>query len=125
MKRVAMCMLLLFCVCAFAQTGMNSSGADKKMSGKKTTMSGCMTEKDGHMMMMNKKHPDGVMMMGSSGMDMKAHTGHMMKVTGTMGMMGDDGKMMMGDDKMKSGKGMMMMQVDSMKMMKGSCDMAK
>jgi hypothetical protein len=121
MKKLTMCMLLLFCVCAFAQTDMNSG--DKNMSGKKTSMTGCMMEKDGHMMMMNKEHPDGVMMMGS--MDMKAHTGHMMKATGTMGMMGDDGKMMMGDDKMKSGKGMIMMQVDSMKMMKSSCDMAK
>jgi hypothetical protein len=95
------CLLLAFCMSASAQTDkMKSSDS---MKGKKSSMTGCVMEKDGHMMMANKEHPDGMMM---SGMDMKDHVGHMMKVTG----------MMMTDD-----KGMMMMNVQSMKMMKGSC----
>ena len=125
MKKLAMFMVMfvLSCTCASAQTSTAKSGSDK-MSHKMNTMTGCMTEKDGHMMMMNKKHPDGVMMMGSDKMDMKAHAGHTMTVTGTMGMMGPDGKMMMMSDKDKMKPGaQMMMQVDSMKMVKNSCAM--
>jgi hypothetical protein len=121
MKKLFMFMFVLSCMCASAQTSKDKSDSDK-MTHKKSAMTGCMMEKDGHMMMMNKMHPDGVMMMGSEKMDMKAHVGHMMKVTGTMGMMGPDGKMMTMSDKDKMKSGEMMMQVDSMKMMKDSCD---
>jgi len=109
-----------------AQTDTSSDSSMKKdhMSGKTMSMTGCIAEKDGKYMMMNKKHPDGVELMTSE--DMKAHVGHKMKVTGTMdkvdAMSGDS---MKSDDKMKHDQmGMMGMKVSSMKMMSEQCDMS-
>jgi hypothetical protein len=92
-------------VVACSMSAMAQTGSDAGM--KKMSMSGCIAEKDGHMMMMNKMHPEGVMLMGSQ--DMKPHVGHMMKVTGMMGPDSKDSKMMD-------------MKVTSMKMMADHCD---
>jgi hypothetical protein len=129
-----MLMLMLACsISAIAQTDMSSDSSMKKdpMSGKSTSMTGCIAEKDGKYMMMSKEHPDGVQLMSSE--DMKAHVGHKMKVTGTMSKMdamsGDAMKSddkMSGDDKMKhDDMSKMGMKVSSMKMMSDQCDMSK
>ena len=124
--------LVLGCsISVFAQTNMSSDSSMKnaQMSGKKMSMSGCIAEKDGKYMIMNKEHPDGVQLMGSQ--DMKPHVGHMVKVTGMMENMdtASGGSMKSGDnmsdDKMKhDGMGMGMMKVSSMKMMFDHCDMS-
>lgn len=129
-----MLMLVLACwMSAIAQTDTSSDSSMKKdnMSGKTMSMTGCVAEKYGKYMMMNKEHPDGVQLMSSE--DMKAHVGHKMKVTGTMdkmdSMSGDSMKSddkMSGDDKMKhDNMGKMGMKVSSMKMMSDQCDMSK
>lgn len=129
-----MLMLVLACsMSAIAQTDTSSDSSMKKdnMSGKTMSMTGCIAEKDGKYVMMNKEHPDGVRLMSSE--DMKAHVGHKVKVTGTMdkmdSMSGDPMKSddkMSGDDKMKhDDMGKMGMKVSSMKMMSDQCDMSK
>jgi len=75
--------------------------------GKMMSMTGCISEKDGKYMMMNKEHPDGVMLMTSE--NMKPHVGHKMKVSGMM----DNSKDHMG------------MKMSSMKMMSTTCDPTK
>ena len=123
-------MLMLACtISAMAQTSMSSDSSmkqDKKM-GKQMTMTGCIAEKDGKYMMMNKSHPDGVQLMSSE--DMKPHVGHEMQATGMMekmsGMSGDSGDSMKSGDKMKDkDMGMMEMKVTGMKMMSEQCDMS-
>ncbi|GAC1516774.1 MAG: hypothetical protein NVS1B11_38100 [Terriglobales bacterium] len=108
-----------------------------KMMGKKMSMQGCIMEKDGKYMMMNKEHPDGVGLMSSE--DLKPHVGHKVKVKGMMEKMDNmsadsmksDDKMktddsMKSDDKMKhDGMGMMEMKVSSMKMISEHCDEPK
>jgi hypothetical protein len=118
---------------AMAQTDTSSDSSMKKdnMSGKTISMTGCIAEKDGKYMMMNKEHPDGVQLISSE--DMKAHVGHKLKVTGTMNnmdaMSGDSMKSddkMSGDDKMThDDMGKMGMKVISTKMMSDQCDMSK
>lgn len=133
-KMNLMLMLVLACsMSAMAQTNMSSDSSMHKdqMSGKKMSMTGCISEKDGKYMMMNKWHPDGVHLMSSE--DLKPHVGHKMKVTGMMekmdAMSGDSmnsADTMSKGDKMKQGKmGMMEMKVSSMKMLSGHCDMPK
>ena len=144
-------LLLAYSMSAMAQTDTASDSSMKKdhMSGKSMSMTGCIAEKDGKYMMMNKEHSDGVQLMSSE--DLKPHVGHKVKVTGMMdkmdAMSGDamksDDKMkkddnmakddsmkkddsMAKDDKMKhDGMGMMGMKVSSMKMMSDQCDMSK
>ncbi|MHB8540390.1 MAG: hypothetical protein ACYDCD_05545 [Candidatus Acidiferrales bacterium] len=129
-----MLMLVLACsMSAMAQTNMSSDSSMHKdqMSGKKMSMTGCISEKDGKYMMMNKRHPDGVHLMSSE--DLKPHVGHKMKVTGMIekmdAMSGDSmnsGDTMSKGEKMKQGKmGMMEMKVSSMKMLSDHCDMPK
>ncbi|MHB8539882.1 MAG: hypothetical protein ACYDCD_02920 [Candidatus Acidiferrales bacterium] len=129
-----MLMLVLACsMSAMAQTNMSSDSSMHKnqTSGKKMSMTGCISEKDGKYMMMNKQHPDGVQLMSSA--DLKPHVGHKVKVTGMMkkmdAMSGDSMKsndQMSKSDKMKQGKmGMMEMKVSSMKMVSDHCDMPK
>ena len=130
-------MLVLACsMSAMAQTNASNDSSMKKahMAGKQMSMTGCISEKDGKYMMMNKKHPNGVHLMSSE--DLKPHVGHKVKVTGMMEKMGDmsgdsmksDDKMSK-DDKMKHGEmgmmGMMGMKVSSMKMMSDHCGMSK
>ena len=126
------CIALAFCMSAFAQTSgagdpQMNNGTMKhsdNMKGKNMSMVGCVSEKDGKYMLMNKKHPDGMELMGSQ--DMKPHVGHKIKVTGMM----ENGSMMNGDmksdansqDKMNGSGGMMAMNVTSMKMMSDHCD---
>ena len=129
-----MLMLVLACtMSAFAQTGMSgdtSMQKSDKMMGKKMSMKGCIMEKDGKYMMMNKEHPDGVGLMSSE--DLKPHVGHKVEVKGMMektemsaGSMNSDDNMK-SDDKMKhEGMGMMEMKVTSMKMMSEHCDESK
>ena len=140
MHKVSGCMLMLVLACsmsAMAQSGMSSDSSMKhdNMSGKSMSMTGCIGEKDGKYMMMDKKHPDGVQLMSSE--DLKPHVGHKVKVTGTMekmDSMSNDSKSndsMKSDDKMKSGSmshedmGMTAMKVTSMKMESDKCDMSK
>lgn len=123
-----MLMLVLACsISAVAQTDTSSDSSMKKdsMSGKSMSMTGCIAEKDGKYMMMNKEHPDGVQLKSSE--DMKPHVGHKVKVTGMMektdAMSGDT---MKSGDKMKhDDTGMMRIKVSSMKMISDQCDMSK
>jgi hypothetical protein len=115
---------------AMAQTGMSSDSSKKKdrMSGKTMSMTGCIAEKDGKYMMMNKQHPDGVQLMSSE--DLKPHVGHKVKVTGMMeSMSGDsmksDDKMAGADNMKHDNMAMMDLKVTSMKMMSEQCDMSK
>lgn len=141
MKTTMKLMLMLVLACSMSSMAQTdtSSGSMKKdnMSGKSMSMTGCIAEKDGKYMMMNKEHPDGVQLMSSE--DLKPHVGHKVKVTGTMNKMdamsGDamksDDNMkkddsMAKDDKMKhDDMGMMGIKVSSMKMMSDQCDMSK
>jgi hypothetical protein len=126
-----MLMLVLACsMSAMAQTGMSSDSSKKKdrMSGKTMSMTGCIAEKDGKYMMMNKQHPDGVQLMSSE--DLKPHVGHKVKVTGMMeSMSGDsmksDDKMAGADNMKHDNMAMMDLKVTSMKMMSEQCDMSK
>ena len=127
-------MLVLACtMSAFAQTGMSSDSSTPKsekdkMKGKKMSMQGCIMEKDGKYMMMNKQHPDGVGL--TSLEDLKPHVGHRVKVKGTMEKMDNiSAAAMKSDDKMPNNDkirhedtGMMEMKVSSMKMVSEHCD---
>jgi hypothetical protein len=78
-------MLVLACsMSAMAQSGMSSDSSMKKdhMAGKKMSMTGCVSEKDGKCMLMTKKHPDGIQLISSE--DLKPHVGHEIMVNGTM-----------------------------------------
>lgn len=108
MKILALSALALMC----SMPALSQSDAPKqdnmKMMGKTMSMTGCVSEKDGKYMMMNKEHPDGVMLMTSD--NMKPHVGHQVKVTGMM----ENGK-----------DNMSMMKMSSMKMMSTTCDPTK
>lgn len=104
------CLSLALCMPAFPQTSgtdnsqtdtMSQSGNMKSGKMKKMSAVGCIAEKDGKYMLMNKMHPDGMELMSSE--DLKSHVGHKVKV---MGMMDDNS-----------------MKVTSMKMMSTTCDM--
>ncbi len=133
-KACLMAMSLLACsVAMMAQTGMSSDSSMNKSDSmgksmtKSMTMTGCVAEKDGKYMLMDKKHPDGVEMMSSE--DMKPHVGHKVTVTGMMhdnAMTGDNMKSdnTKSDDKMaKENMGMSSFKVDSMKMVSDHCTM--
>jgi len=77
--------LLLGCsVSMLAQTGTSSDSSMKKPDsmGKQITMTGCVSEKDGKYILVNKTHPDGVELMSSE--DFKPHVGHKISVMGMM-----------------------------------------
>jgi hypothetical protein len=59
--------------------------------------------------------------MSSGDIDTKAHVGQMMRVTGIMITMGNEGTIKVGQDKAQTGE-MMGIKLESMKMMKGTCD---
>ncbi len=135
MKTTVNTMLMLVLACsmsAMAQSGTSSDSSMKhdNMSGKSMSMTGCIGEKDGKYMMMDKKHPDGVQLMSSE--DLKPHVGHKVKVTGTMEKMDSmSNASMKSDDKTKSDSmshdnmGIMAMKVSGMKMKAEKCDMSK
>jgi hypothetical protein len=50
---------------------------------KKTTMVGCISEHDGEYLLMTQKQSSGIELISTG--DLKAHVGHKVKVTGTMG----------------------------------------
>ena len=119
-----MAMTLLACSVSFAQTGMSSDSSMSKSDsmGKKMTMTGCIGEKDGKYMLMDKKHPDGVELMSSE--DLKPHVGHKVTVTGMMQNSAMSGDNMKSDDKMSNDKmGMSGFKVTSMKMVSEHCTM--
>ncbi len=120
-----MAMTLLACsVSLVAQTGMSSDSSMSKSDsmGKKMTMTGCIGEKDGKYMLMDKKHPDGIELMSSE--DLKAHVGHKVRVTGMMEKNAMSGDNMKSDDKMSDDKmGMSGFKVTSMKMVSEQCTM--
>lgn len=107
-------MTMVFCMSAFAQTTdpMNNNGgamkSDQMAAGKMHHSVGCIQEKDGKYMLVNKKHPDGIMLMGSE--NMQPHVGHKVKVMGTM-------------TADSTNSGMMDMDVTKMKMISTTCDM--
>lgn len=133
-------MLVLACsVSIVAQAGMPSDSMKKSDSmGKKMTMTGCVSEKDGKYMLTDKKHPEGVELMSSE--DLKPHVGHKVSVNG---MMQDHGAMsgemksddhMSKDDQMskdsmskdsmaKNDNAMSGFKVTSMKMVSEQCNM--
>ena len=72
-----MLMLVLACsMSAMAQTNASSDSSMKKeqTSGKKMSMIGCISEKDGKYMMMNKTYPDGVQLMSSEDLKLTRDT---------------------------------------------------
>ncbi len=118
--------------------------------GEKMSITGCVSEKDGKYMLMNKEHADGIQLMSSD--DLKPHVGHKMKMTGMMEKMADMGTMPMKSDSAANpdgsakadgpppsdatmkhddtsikhdGMAMMEMKVTSMKMISTTCDMSK
>src|SRR5438105_1712885 len=115
-------MLLLCCISAIADMGIGNGGSEKKKRGKKITTVGCIVEKDGHMMMTNKEHPSGVVLLSSGDIEIKPHVGRMMRVAGSIITMGDEGTIKVGLHKKTTGE-MMGIKVRSMKMINGSCDM--
>lgn len=123
-----MAMLVLACsVSVLAQTGMSSDSSMKKSDsmGKKMTMTGCISEKDGKYMLTDKKHPDGVELMSSE--DLKPHIGHKVTVSGMMeGNSMSKDSMGMSKDNMgmsKDSMGMSSFKVTSMKMVSDKCSM--
>jgi hypothetical protein len=139
MKRMRMFLMssavvLACCLFAAAQGNMSDDAMknDKSMkhdSDKMMSMTGCIAEKDGKYMMMDKSHPDGVQLVSSE--DLKPHVGHKVKVSGIMGKMdnmgGDSMKSddkMAKDDKMMKHDSMMSMKVSSMKMVSDKCEMS-
>jgi hypothetical protein len=135
MKALAVSVLALsFCMPAFSQSADTPQTKSDNMKNEKSmsmSMVGCIDEKDGKYMVVNKEHPKGVMLMTSE--DMKPHVGHMMKVDGMM-MHGDS--MSKPDDSTKSAEmakdgsksdnmGMMGMKMTGMKMMSKTCDPTK
>ena len=134
MKTTMNLMLMLVLACSMpvmAQMGSSSDSSMNQdhMAGKKMSMSGCISEKDGKYMMTNKEHPDGVRLMSSE--DLKPHVGHTVKVTGMMetvqAMSNDstksDDKMATSDSMKRDNMGIMTMKVTSMKMVSEHCDM--
>lgn len=129
-KSMTMLMFLMAC-CLFAtaqsSTSDDSMKHDKAMKhggGKMMSMTGCIAEKDGKYMMMNKAHPDGVNLMSAE--DLKPHIGHKVRVSGTMEKMDSmAGDSMKSDDKMAMKHDGMDMKVSSMKMMSEQCEMPK
>jgi len=120
-KPTAYMVLLLFSMSAFAAIAIRSGGSEKKKRGQKIAMVGCVVEKDGHMMLTDEEHPAGIVLMSSGDIDIKAHVGQMIRVTGIMITMGDEGTVKVEHDKAQTGK-MMGIKLKSMKMIKGSCD---
>ena len=118
-----MVMFVLACsVSVAAQTGMSSDSSMNKAGpmGKKMTMTGCVSEKDGKYMLTDKKHPDGLELMSSQ--DLKPHVGHKISVTGMMesAMSGDS---MAKDSMAKDSMAMSGFKVTSMKMVSDHCVM--
>lgn len=68
-KMMTMLMTVLACCLSVAAQdnmsgdSMKKDKMDKKMMGKQMSMTGCISEKDGKFMMMNKEHPDGIHLM--------------------------------------------------------------
>jgi hypothetical protein len=134
MKLFALAALALtFCIPAVAQTSDNSQmKSDSMKSAKMMSVTGCISEKDGHYMMTNKEHPNGIMLTSSD--DLKPDVGHKLKVTGTMqnSSMGMSGDAMKTDNMSKSGDAMksdnmsvMALKLTSMKTMSATCDPTK
>jgi hypothetical protein len=123
-------MLMLVLACSLptlAQSGMSSDSSMKKsdkMMGKKKSMTGCISEKEGKYMLMDKDHPNGVALMSSE--DLKPHVGHKVKVIGTMEKMNAmSGDSMSKDNSMKhDDMGMMTMKISDMKMISDQCEMS-
>lgn len=142
-KLTWLCTLLLaFGMSAFAQTSTGGSSQSGSMSGndsgmtkhdnnmgKKTSMTGCISQQDGKYMLMNKKNANGVELMSSQ--DLSAHVGHKVKVDG----MWEKGSMSSGvsngSSSTSSNSGEKMdhnmvksFQVNDVKMISDHCDMS-
>jgi len=128
----AMRFLLMFMLACpamvLAQTGMSSDSSMMKSNtmSKKTTITGCVAEKDGHYLIRDKNHPGGVMLVGSE--NMKPHVGHTMSITGIMehtGKMDSMSHSAMSDSKSNMSKdnmGTMGLKISNMKMVSGHCE---
>lgn len=125
-------MLTLVLACSMsliAQTDTSNDSMKKSDSamGKKTSITGCISENNGKYMIMDKNHPNGVELMTSE--DLKPHVGHKVKVTGMMenmsGAMSSNNNTS-NDNGMKHGETQTMtFKVTDMKMMSEQCDMSK
>ena len=102
---------------AIVEMAIRGCTSDKKKGGKKVTVVGCVVENEGHIVMTDKEYPGGVVLMSSGDIDIKIYIGRMMRVTGIMTTMGDEGTVKVGPDEM------MGIKVQSMKTTKGICDM--
>lgn len=126
MKRTTLLAMLFACCLGVATQARSSQPQDdmKKDSmksdkmAKKTTLVGCISEKDGKYLLTNSAHPSGIEITSST--DLKGHVGHKVKISGTM----EKAPMMSGDmksDSMKAGDKMagdkMAMKHDDMPMM--------
>ena len=121
MKIKLQLMVMFLLTCSFAvvaQTSMSSDSSMKKSDSmsKQTTMTGCVSEKDGTYMLTDKKHPNGVELMSSE--DLKPHVGHKVSVTGMM-----DDNSMSGDSMSNHNMAMSGFKVNSMKMVSDRCSM--
>lgn len=114
MKKCITLLMLAFAFSLFVNAQSEQTGA----SNGPMTITGCIAEKDGQYMMINKNHPEGVLL--SSAEDIKPHVGHKMSVTGKMMRMDQTSGSSMSSD--QSAKGNMGMRVSSMKMMSDHCD---
>ena len=100
MKNMTLPMFVLACCLGVSAQSFTSGDSMKhdKMAGKKTSISGCISEKDGKYLLSNDKHPDGVEL--STSEDLKPHVGQKVRVTGILA------DAMAGSDKMGSGDAM-------------------
>ena len=81
-KPAAYMVLVLFSMSAPAEIAIRSSGSEKKKRGRKITMVGCVVEKDGHMMLTDREHPGGIVLMSSGDIDIKANVGLIIPIRG-------------------------------------------
>ena len=101
-----------FSMSVVAQTMSGDASMKNDAMGKKMTLTGCLSEKDGKYMLTDKKHSDGVELMSTE--DLKAHIGHKVSVTG----------MMQSDDAMsKDSMAMSEFKVTNIKMVSDKCSM--
>jgi hypothetical protein len=101
-----------------SEKGAQSKANDARStaSGKKTTMVGCISEHDGKYMLMTNNPSRGVELISKE--DLKAHIGHKVRVTGTMGNGSSVGNDTMGSHNSANGQ----LRVTKMKMISQSCE---
>ena len=108
-------------VSASAQSGNDSM--KKNEMGKQESMTGCIAEKDGKYMLMDRVHPTGIQLMSSD--DLKPHVGHKVKVTGMREKMDASGHDSIDESMKHDGMDLPEMKVNGLKMVSEQCDMSQ